>query len=148
MLSFVFYLWILLTTSVAAICTFAVIQPYWFLHPDNVHSFGIINYCRISSLPVDARTTSGCICALYGGDFRLDNIPTGSWRATFLLMTTGCGFLVLSVCMGLFIVCIRGKWHRRLSILTSYIQVTAGELHSLFILYTSIGITIFSNLIL
>lgn len=130
MVSFVFCLWALLTTAIAVVWSVSLLHPVWVLHPDNVHSFGLQKYCVM-----DLRGTTGGsrgealhrACLPYGRELRIGNIPSDTWRAAFLLFSSGTLLFIASVLSGLLSVVIQGKWDRYVSMTTKYIQITAGK---------------------
>lgn len=130
MVSFVFCLWALLTTAIAVVWSVSLLHPVWVIHPDNVHSFGLQKYCVM-----DLRGTTGGsqrealhrACLPYGRELRIGNIPSDTWRAAFLLFSSGTLLFIASVISGLLSVVIQGKWDRYVSMTTKYIQITAGK---------------------
>lgn len=130
MVSFVFCLWALLTTAIAVVWSVSLLHPVWVIHPDNVHSFGLQKYCVM-----DLRGTTGGsqrealhrACLPYGRELRIGNIPSDTWRAAFLLFSSGTLLFIASVLSGLLSVVIQGKWDRYVSMTTKYIQITAGK---------------------
>lgn len=45
----VLLLWSLLSAVVAGTCTFTFLQPFWFVHHDLSHAFGLVAYCYVSN---------------------------------------------------------------------------------------------------
>lgn len=127
MLSFVFYLWVLLTTMVTTICTFSLLQPFWIVHPDNTHSFGLHLYCIAMSGIYPGRHYLKRTCLAYGGNFRLSSIPSGAWQASWLLFSFGCLTMALSIILGIIGMCIQTSMEKRIGRLTTYLQSTSGK---------------------
>ncbi|OWF35495.1 transmembrane protein 211-like [Mizuhopecten yessoensis] len=125
MISFVFYIWILITALVAASCAFSLLQPFWILHPDGIHSFGVYIYCKGSELGDAGSLLTTRMCSFYGGQLSVVNIPSGAWQATFLLFSTGCAILLASLVLGLAGMFMATRWLRRLSCAMTYIQTSA-----------------------
>lgn len=128
MISFVFYIWILLTALISAICAFSLIQPFWIIHPDDIHSFGLYVYCKGSELGRTNGQFTGRVCSSYGGQLNVANIPSGAWQATFLLFSTGCAILLASLVFGMVGMCLSTRWIRKLSFVMTYVQTSAGML--------------------
>ncbi|XP_048753032.2 LHFPL tetraspan subfamily member 7 protein-like [Ostrea edulis] len=127
MVSFVFCLWVLLTVAIAVVWSVCLSQPSWVLHPDNLHSFGLQKYCVMATqenrdLHVNAMHKT---CLPYGKELHLGNIPSGTWRAAFLLFSSGTFLFIASVFIGLLSLVIQGKWDRYVSTTTKYVQTTA-----------------------
>lgn len=127
MVSFVFCLWILLTAAIAAVWSVSLLQPVWVLHPDNVHSFGLQKYCVLDTQERGDVHGSALQrkCLPYGKELHIGNIPSGTWRAAFLLFSSGILLFIASVLTGLMSLFIQGKWDKYVSTTTKYIQSTA-----------------------
>nr|KAG5686818.1 hypothetical protein BaRGS_032035 [Batillaria attramentaria] len=83
----VLLLWSLLSAVVAGTCSFTFLQPFWFVHDDLTHAFGLVSYCYANTRNGDEQET----CSAYGGNFRLGSIPSGAWQASCVLYGAGCG---------------------------------------------------------
>lgn len=130
MVSFVFCLWALLTTAIAVVWSVSLLHPVWVLHPDNVHSFGLQKYCVMDLREAAGGSRGEALhraCLPYGREFRIGNIPSDTWRAAFLLFSSGTLLFIASVFSGLLSVVIQGKWDRYVSMTTKYMQITAGK---------------------
>lgn len=128
MVSFVFCLWALLTTAIAVVWSVSLLHPVWVLHPDNVHSFGLQKYCVMDLREAAGGSRGEALhraCLPYGREFRIGNIPSDTWRAAFLLFSSGTLLFIASVLSGLLSVVIQGKWDRYVSMTTKYMQITA-----------------------
>nr|XP_022338725.1 transmembrane protein 211-like [Crassostrea virginica]XP_022338726.1 transmembrane protein 211-like [Crassostrea virginica]XP_022338727.1 transmembrane protein 211-like [Crassostrea virginica] len=127
MVSFVFCLWTLLTSAIAAVWTLSLLQPVWVLHPDNVHSFGLQTYCVLDTRESRDQQAGAMhkVCLPYGKELRIGNIPSGTWRAALLLFSSGTFLFIASVLLGLMSVFIQGKWDKYVSMTTKYLQITA-----------------------
>lgn len=123
MIPFVFYVWIILTSLISAISIFSLLQPFWIVHPDGIHAFGLYVYCRSK---YEGYLSNGA-CGPYGDKYSLVHIPSGAWQATFLLYTTGCCILLFSLVLGMGIVVMNYRWISRVSFVITYIQTTAGK---------------------
>lgn len=131
MVSFVFCLWTLLTSAIAAVWTLSLLQPVWVLHPDNVHSFGLQTYCVLDTRESRDQQAGAMhkVCLPYGKELRIGNIPSGTWRAALLLFSSGTFLFIASVLLGLMSVFIQGKWDKYVSMTTKYLQITAGNFY-------------------
>ncbi|PVD32821.1 hypothetical protein C0Q70_08268 [Pomacea canaliculata] len=56
----VLLLWSLLSVLVAGTCTFTFLQPFWLVHSDLLHAFGLVAYCYSGSSHHDDRETCRC----------------------------------------------------------------------------------------
>ncbi|XP_060077287.1 LHFPL tetraspan subfamily member 7 protein-like [Ylistrum balloti] len=125
MISFVSYIWILITALVAATCAFSLLQPFWIIHPDGIHSFGVYVYCKGGDFgDVNGQLTKQ-MCSFYGGHLSVVNIPSGAWQATFLLFSTGCAILLASLVMGMATMFLTIRWLQKLSNTMTYLQTSA-----------------------
>ncbi|KAK3582933.1 hypothetical protein CHS0354_019937 [Potamilus streckersoni] len=119
--TFVHYLWILLTLLVSVTCTYSLLQPEWFIHPDFIHSFGVYSYC----LRDFRYTFPRQICGYYGGQFGFSNVPSKAWKAASLLYGGGSMFLCISCLFTLISLCIRRGCDTIVILMTSYLQTAA-----------------------
>ena len=123
-------LWTLLSVMVAGTCSFSFLQPYWFIHPDNLNSLGMYSYCV-----GDARQTPPeQVCGIYGGSFHFSNLPSNAWQASCVLFGGGCAFLCLAALLAMTSLCLPRVADKRLAVFTGYIQTMAGK-EALNILY-------------
>nr|KAG5713180.1 hypothetical protein BaRGS_007707 [Batillaria attramentaria] len=81
-------LWSLLSILVASACGLSFFHPYWIVHPDRLHSFGLFTQCVRDTKAHYPRA----VCKGYGpGDGAWDgvdlgSIPAGAWQASTLLI--------------------------------------------------------------
>lgn len=116
-------LWTLLSVMVAGTCCFSFFQPFWFVHLDYLHAFGMYNHCIR-----DLRYTNPVqTCQSYGGEFHLGNLPSGAWQAACVLFGGGCIFLCLGAVLSIITLCIPGSWCRRVTLFSGYVQTVGGE---------------------
>ncbi|XP_070183868.1 serine-rich adhesin for platelets-like [Littorina saxatilis] len=117
-------LWSLLTVLVAGTCTFAFLQPFWVMHVDLVHTFGMVSYCFMD-VGLDR---SQEVCSAYGGYHHLANIPSGAWQAGCVLYGAGCVMLCVSSCLALSNLGMAGRHAPRVSLVAGYLQAIAEKL--------------------
>ena len=122
MLTYVHYLWILLSLLIAITCTYCLLQPEWFVHPDSVHAFGVYAFCVKDSRM--HRTFRHC--DFYGGRFGFGNIPSTPWQAACLLYGGGCLFMCIASVCSLGTMCVKNGCDKTLVLLTRYLQTAAG----------------------
>jgi hypothetical protein len=126
MISPILLMWILLSVMVAATCTFSFLQPFWFVHRDNTYTFGMICYCLHDSAVIYHNSPMD-VCYLYGGYFRLGNLPSGAWQAACVMY--GCGSMLL--CLGAVLVvcntCVPREYDQRLASVAGYTQTVGGK---------------------
>ena len=125
MLTYVHYLWILLSLLIAITCTYCLLQPEWFVHPDSVHAFGVYAFCVEDSRL--QRTFQRC--DFYGGRFGFGNIPSTPWQAACLLYGGGCMFMCIASVCSLGTMCVKNGCDKTLVLLTRYLQTAAGMKH-------------------
>ncbi len=116
-------LWTLLSIMVAGTCSFSFLQPFWFIHPDTLNSFGMYSYCvrDFRYKPVAQ------VCGIYGGHFHFSNLPSNAWQAACVLYGGGCAFLCLGALCAIMTLCLPYVCDKRLAIFTGYIQTMAGK---------------------
>ena len=115
-------LWALLSIMVAGTCSFSFLQPFWFLHPGTLNSFGMYSYCvRDTRLKPTMQ-----VCGIYGGYFHFSNLPSNAWQAACVLYGGGCAFLCLGALFAMMSLCLPNVCDKRLAIFTGYIQTMAG----------------------
>lgn len=124
MISPIGLIWSILSVMVAGTCCFSFIQPFWFVHPDFMHSFGMYNFC-VRDLRFRTPVQR---CTVYGGSFNFKNIPTEAWQASSVVFGGGCLFLCLGAVLSIISLCMAGPWDQRLSVGTGYIQTIGGKL--------------------
>lgn len=116
-------LWTFLSVMVAATCTFSFLQPFWFFHPDNVHSFGVFNYC------VNDPRVNRQVCTVYGGQFNFSRLPSGAWLAACVLLGGGCVFLSLGACLAFLSIFIVDINDQKPATYGGYFQTVAGKIY-------------------
>ncbi|XP_025092432.1 transmembrane protein 211-like [Pomacea canaliculata] len=117
----VLLLWSLLSVLVAGTCTFTFLQPFWLVHSDLLHAFGLVAYCYSGSSHHDDRET----CSAYGGNFRLGSIPSGAWQAACVLYGAGCVLACLGALLSLCSACMPGHCRRRVTRAGGYVQTVS-----------------------
>ena len=117
-------LWSLLTVLVACTCTFAFLQPFWVVHVDLVHTFGMVSYCFMEVQTERSRE----VCSAYGGYHHLANIPSGAWQAGCVLYGAGCVMLCVSSFLALSNLGMADRHVPRVALVAGYLQAIAGEL--------------------
>lgn len=116
-------LWCLLTLLVAGTCTFAFLQPFWVMHVDLVHTFGMVSYCFMDAQAERSRE----VCSAYGGYHHLANIPSGAWQAGCVLYGAGCVLMCVSSFLALSNLRLTDKHVQRVSLVAGYMQAVAGR---------------------
>ncbi|XP_050409831.1 LHFPL tetraspan subfamily member 2a protein [Patella vulgata] len=114
-------LWALLSVMVAGACTFTFLQPFWIMHLDCIHAFGMISYCYVDSDYENNRE----LCTAYGGYYHLGNIPSGAWQASCVLYGVGCVLMCLSAFLAICTVIMIRAHNKKLSLLSGYLQAVA-----------------------
>ncbi|XP_046356015.1 transmembrane protein 211-like [Haliotis rubra] len=114
-------IWALLSVLVAGTCTFSFLQPFWFIHLDYTHSFGLISYCFGNTRFAYSRET----CLAYGGNFNLGSIPSGAWQASCVLYGGGCGLLCLGAFIAICVAIIPADYRKKPTRLAGYTQTVA-----------------------
>ena len=124
MLTYIHYLWILLSLVIATTCTYCLLQPEWTIHPDSVHTFGVYAFCIW-----DVRFSKpNQRCDFYGGRFGFGNIPSTAWQAACILYGGGCVFMCIASVCSLGTLCVKHGCDKTLVLITRYLQITAGKL--------------------
>ena len=118
-------LWTLLSIMVAGTCSFSFLQPFWFIHPDTMNSFGMYSYCikdfRYKQLLQ--------VCGVFGGYFHFSNLPSQTWQAACVLYGGGCAFLCLGALFAILSLCVPSEHDKRLALVSGYLQLMAGKKH-------------------
>ena len=115
--------WAVLSTFVAAVCSFSFLQPSW-LQSDGAEpsssavALGLHGYCVAGG----RRAT----CGLYGGHFSLAHLPSNSWQAACVLYGGGCAFACIGALLALLTLCMTGELDRRVAVFNGYIQTMGG----------------------
>ncbi len=117
-------IWVLLSVLVAGTCTFSFLQPFWFIHLDYTHSFGLISYCYGDTRFVKTKE----ICGAYGGNFNLGSIPSGAWQASCVLYGAGCGLLSLGAFISICVAVMPSDYRKKTTRLVGYTQTVAGKI--------------------
>ncbi|KAL5017387.1 hypothetical protein ScPMuIL_006976 [Solemya velum] len=121
MMSFVCLLWCVLSSVVCVVCTASLVLPFWIIHPDNLHTFGLYKRC-VARVDI---SVSHQDCGVYGGVFQFGQIPSGAWQAACMLYGGGCVFLALGFLVALASCCCSGKCSHKLTLLAGYFQTIA-----------------------
>ncbi|XP_046356016.1 LHFPL tetraspan subfamily member 2a protein-like isoform X1 [Haliotis rubra] len=121
MVSPILVLWTVLSVLVAGACTFTFLQPFWILHLDFSHSFGMVTHCFMDSRYENDRD----VCTAYGGYYHLGNIPSGAWQAACVLYGTGCVLMCLSAFLALCNTSMVKENTRRVALVSGYMQAIA-----------------------
>jgi hypothetical protein len=115
-------LWSLLSVMVAGTCSFAFMQPYWFINKSTLNCLGMYSYCL-----KDIRyTNSRQLCGIFGGSFDFGKLPSSSWQAACALFGGGCAFFCFAGLLSLLTLCIPKPFNKNLAVWTGYIQILAG----------------------
>ena len=126
-MTYIHYLWILLSLVIATTCTYCLLQPEWFVHPDSIHAFGVYAFC-VGDLRLPKLHQR---CDFYGGRFGFGNIPSTAWQAACLLYGGGCMFMCIASLCSLGTLCVKHGCDKTLVLLTRYLQITAGKHYAL-----------------
>ena len=121
-------LWTLLSILVAGTCSFSFLQPFWFIQPQTLDSFGMFSYC-IRNLHLHrhhSKLTQAC--GIYGGQFHFSNLPSHSWQAACVLFGGGCVMHCTAALLAICSLCMPRRCNKRLSIASGYMQLMAGEM--------------------
>lgn len=121
----VYFLWISLTTAITVLTAFCIFQPYWYIHDNHIHSFGLTIYC--DGVPGSDSGYSREItsrCQPYGGMLLLTHIPSGAWQASLLLFFTGTFSFGTTVILGL-VILVREKFVYHINSLVLYLQTSS-----------------------
>uniref|UniRef100_A0A2C9L2L7 Uncharacterized protein n=1 Tax=Biomphalaria glabrata TaxID=6526 RepID=A0A2C9L2L7_BIOGL len=139
-------LWAFLSVLVAATCLLSFLTPFWAVHPDHIHSFGLLNLCVRDQRFSHPRS----ICVNFGYQQlysyrnlnneteifpyvvdtpRIDitRIPSGAWQAACLLFGAGVSVQILGAAVSLVVLTLSEPWHRRVAMTNGYVQ-TVGVL--------------------
>ncbi|KAH3886181.1 hypothetical protein DPMN_010182 [Dreissena polymorpha] len=119
-MSYVQYIWILLSILVSITCSFCFMQPEWIMHVNFTNTFGIYTYCVSQRAGMDTRA-----CGFYGGRFGFGNIPSTTWQAACLLYGGGCLFTCFGALCSLATMCVRTQLEMTLVMSTRYLQTSA-----------------------
>ncbi|KAH9515156.1 hypothetical protein Btru_019363 [Bulinus truncatus] len=134
-------LWSFLSILVAATCLLSFLTPFWAVHPDHVHSFGLLNLCVRDQRFSHPRS----VCVNFGYQqmytFRqvnneteifphivdtprldLARIPSGAWQAACLLFGAGVSVQILGALVSLVVLTLSEPWHRRVALSNGYVQ--------------------------
>lgn len=114
-------LWAFLSTTVSLACSYSFIHPFWLLHPDYIHSFGVYNYCF--NHPKLYRQ----VCDTYGGYFSFSHLPSQAWQAACVLYGSGCSLMFISTLCACLCLCLSRPCDRRLAVIGGGLQITAGK---------------------
>lgn len=122
MMSPITWLWAMLSIMVAATCTFSFLQPFWFLHPDFTHSFGMLNFCH-----QDANHSGRPrpMCRNYGGYFQFGNIPSAAWQVAAMLFGCGCLFSIIGALLAVVALLTPTSMEQKIATACGYIQSLA-----------------------
>ncbi|XP_052223614.1 LHFPL tetraspan subfamily member 7 protein-like [Dreissena polymorpha] len=119
-MSYVQYIWILLSILVSITCSFCFMQPEWIMHVNYTNTFGIYTYCVSQRVGMDTRA-----CGFYGGRFGFGNIPSTTWQAACLLYGGGCLLTCFGALCSLATMCVRTQLEMTLVMSTRYLQTSA-----------------------
>lgn len=128
--------WVLLSTAVFGLCSFALTQPYWLVGGGGrrKETFGVVTYCAQAAAAAANATEERCDTYVGGGGgaagaggwrFSVDGVPSLSWRTTLLLYACGCVALGLASAQAAFCLCAPYRHRRRLSLIAGYFQLFA-----------------------
>jgi len=121
-MSYVQYIWILLSILISVTCSFCFLQPEWIVQLNYKNCFGIYSFCVRSRNSEMSR-----VCGIYGGQFGFGNIPSSTWQAACLLYGGGCLFTCFGALCSLATMCVRSTIDRTLMLSTRYLQISSGE---------------------
>ncbi|XP_034033679.1 transmembrane protein 211 [Thalassophryne amazonica] len=119
--------WVLLSSSLVAVCSFSFISPAWIVREqprtssssqDSV-SFGLLWHCS-ESLDHMYR------CYTFGGLGKFAEIPSSSWQTSAVLCSGGCALLAVSSLLAIITIFLPGGGcERRICTLAGYMQMAA-----------------------
>ncbi|XP_056103305.1 LHFPL tetraspan subfamily member 7 protein [Rhinichthys klamathensis goyatoka] len=115
--------WVLLSSSLVAICSFSFISPAWIVkdllkNKDSV-SFGLLWHCSESQDHMYR-------CYTFGGLGKFQEIPSSSWQTSAVLCSGGCALLAVSSLLAIITIFLPGgAWERRICTLAGYMQMAA-----------------------
>ncbi|XP_030009333.1 transmembrane protein 211 [Sphaeramia orbicularis] len=134
MLSCVGCFWVLLSSSLVAVCSFSFISPAWIIKehvrtgpPKNQDqnqdqdsvSFGLLWHC---SEALDHMYR----CYTFGGLGRFTEIPSSSWQTSAVLCSGGCALLAVSSFFSIVSIFLPGGGcERRICTLAGYMQMAS-----------------------
>ncbi|PVD31497.1 hypothetical protein C0Q70_06909 [Pomacea canaliculata] len=120
-------MWSLLSILVVGACGVSLFHPYWVMHPDRLHSFGLFTYCMRDM----ASTLPQAVCHGYGeaggGRMELTRIPAGAWQASTLLFGGGVALEAVGALVTVVLLLLPSYGRHRLALLNGYLQTVAGE---------------------
>lgn len=144
-------LWTFLSVLVAGTCLLSFLTPYWTVHPDHVHSFGLFNLCirdlrfshprplcmnfghqpyylstRIFIAATSSNTTDDEVALDYGS-VDIARIPSGAWQAACLLFGVGVFVQIIGAVVSLVVLLLHEPWHHRVALINGYMQTVGGE---------------------
>ena len=141
-LSVVGVIWTVLSLCATLVACVGFFMPYWLtgeaLPSDGgallrQTSFGTFRRCGYSYVPVKAATTApdegtrpGRFVSECGRYKSLQDIPSVWWRATTVLVGSGCCLSIVVVSAGLLCCCINDAMTRRLGVTACLLQLSAG----------------------
>ncbi|XP_046356020.1 LHFPL tetraspan subfamily member 2 protein-like isoform X2 [Haliotis rubra] len=114
-------IWVLLSVLVAGTCTFSFLQPFWLLHHDFSHAFGMISYCFGDTRYAKSRE----VCRFYGGTFSMGRVPVRAWQASCVLYGGGCGLISLSAFVSVCVTCLPRDYQKSMTRIVGYVQTVA-----------------------
>jgi len=142
-LSVVGVIWTVLSLSATLITCVGYFMPYWLssgerLLSDGVMllrqtSFGTFRRCGYIYMTIKTSTTAsvegveGHFVVQCGRYTSFQDIPSGWWQATTVLVGSGCCLAVAVVAAGLLCCCVSDAMSRRLGIAACLLQLTAGQ---------------------
>ncbi|XP_052797394.1 LHFPL tetraspan subfamily member 2a protein-like [Mya arenaria] len=123
-MSYVQYIWILLSILVSVTCSFCFLQPEWIVRPGLSNTFGMYSFCVRGR---DAMAVGGAarLCGFYGGEFGFGNIPSSTWQAACLLYGGGCLFTCFGALCSMATMCVRSSMDKTLVLSTRYLQISS-----------------------
>lgn len=144
-------LWTFLSVLVAGTCLLSFMTPYWTIHPDHVHSFGLFNLCirdqrfshprplctnfgnqnYYSSSRFSTADTSNNISTeavqIDTGPVDIARIPSGAWQAACLLYGAGVCIQILGALVSLAVLALNEPRHHRVALINGYMQTVGGK---------------------
>lgn len=140
-------LWAFLSVLVAGTSLLSFLTPYWTVHPDHVHSFGLFNLCvrdqRYShprplcmNFGLQNHYTSSAFIAASNRSEGVDRvsssvdiakIPSGAWQAACLLYGAGVCVQILGALVSLVVLALGEPWHHRVALINGYMQTVGGK---------------------
>ncbi|CAG5120003.1 unnamed protein product, partial [Candidula unifasciata] len=116
-------LWAFLSVLVASTSLLSFITPYWTVHPDHIHSFGLFNLCVRDQRFAHPRS----LCMNFGlqtltSSADIAKIPSGAWQAACLLYGAGVCVQILGALVSLVVLALGEPWHHRVALINGYMQ--------------------------